>query len=171
MDQASAKLCLGAGGVRIDRAVSAELLQAVAPQAIEAAVETAVCAANQRAEVLAALRRELEDAQYNAALAARRYEAVDPAIRLVARELEARWENALLLVRNAEVRIAAAERASLAEPPPAPQELLRLAQELPRVWNAEAADMRLKQHILRILLVEVILDRSESNDELVLTLH
>ncbi len=171
VDQASSKLCLGAGGVRIDRAISAELLKAVAPQAIEAAVVAAACAANQHAEILAALRRELEDAQYNAALAARRYEAVDPAKRLVARELEARWENALLLVRNAEARIAAEERVCITKRPPDPQELHRLARELPRVWNAETADMRLKQHILRILLVEVILDLSESTDELVLTLH
>ena len=57
-------------------------------------------------EIRQALCRELEEARYEAALAARRYEVVDPAKRLVARELETRWNTALECVADLEDRIA-----------------------------------------------------------------
>ena len=88
-------LCLGFGGVRVDRAVSAQLLAAVAPHAVEAALEATTQARKLDEEVRRAFSRELEEAEYEAKLASRRHEAVDPDKRLVARELEARWESAL----------------------------------------------------------------------------
>jgi hypothetical protein len=89
-----AGLCIGIGGVRVDRAVAELLLQAVSNHAVDAAIRAVDLASQEDEGVKLALRRELEQARYEANLAARRYEAVDPAKRLVARELEARWNNA-----------------------------------------------------------------------------
>src|SRR5687768_5807921 len=88
-------LCIGIGGVRIDRAVAHEILDAVSERAVEAAILAAEQAERTRQDVIAAVRRELEQAGYETSLAERRYELVDPAKRHVARELEARWNDAL----------------------------------------------------------------------------
>ena len=86
-----AGLCIGIGGVRVDQAVVAQLLEAVSEHAIEAALRAADQVARADDEVRCAVERELEEARYDVSLAARRYDAVDPTKRLVARELEARW--------------------------------------------------------------------------------
>ncbi len=89
-----AGLCIGIGGVRIDRAVALQLLEAVSDRAVEAAIFASDQAERSRKDVIAAVEREFEAARYDASLAARRYELVDPAKRHVARELEARWNDA-----------------------------------------------------------------------------
>jgi hypothetical protein len=162
--------CIGVGGVRIDRAVSLELLEAVAPHAVAAAMKVAEQASRQRDDVFQALARELEEARYEARLAQRRYEAVDPDQRLVARELEARWESGLGRMKEFESRLAEEKARAAACPPVDTQALLRLAEDLPRVWNS-SSDMALKQRIVRILIQEVIVDVDEATNENVLTIH
>jgi DNA invertase Pin-like site-specific DNA recombinase len=90
-----AGLCIGIGGIRVDRAVTAQMLEAVSGRAVEAALIAAEKAAKADGAVHRALERDLEAARYDASLAARRHELVDPAKRHVARELEARWNAAL----------------------------------------------------------------------------
>ena len=87
--------CISFGGLRPDQAIAAEILKAVEGNAVEAALEAATRIAEQRSQQHQALSLELEQAHYEARLAARRYEAVDPDNRLVAAELEARWNAAL----------------------------------------------------------------------------
>ena len=98
--------CIGIGGVRIDRAVTAQIVEVVSEHAIDAAIQAADQAVKADNEVRQALRLELEEARYDASLAARRYELVDPAKRLVARELETRWNTALERIAHLEDRIA-----------------------------------------------------------------
>jgi len=90
--------CISFGGLRPDQAVAAEILKAVEGNAIEAALEVAARVAEQQRQRHEALSLELEQARYEAHLAARRYEAVDPDNRLVAAELEARWNASLVAV-------------------------------------------------------------------------
>src|SRR5215469_6766227 len=79
------------GGLRVDDAIEAALLQLVGPAAITAAIVAEAEAAVQRDQVQEALLRDLEAARYAADRAFRQYDAADPANRLVAAELEARW--------------------------------------------------------------------------------
>jgi hypothetical protein len=71
-------MCLGAGGVRLDRAVAEQLLQAVSGHAIEAATQAEERAHVRDDDVRLALNKELESARQ----AARRYQLVDSAKRL-----------------------------------------------------------------------------------------
>jgi Recombinase/Recombinase zinc beta ribbon domain len=87
-----AGLCIGAGGVRVDRAVALQLLEAVSDRAVEAAIFATDQIERSTNEIIAAAERDLEAARYEVGLAARRHELVDPAKRFVARELEARWK-------------------------------------------------------------------------------
>jgi DNA invertase Pin-like site-specific DNA recombinase len=164
--------CISFGGLRPDQAIAAEILKAVEGNAVEAAVEAAMRIAEQRRQQRQALALELEQAQYEARLAARRYEAVDPDNRLVAAELEARWNAALGRVGGVEARFRQLETTSQETARiPDKESLVSLAQKLPAVWNAETTDMRLKQRITRILIQEIVADLDESAGEIVLMIH
>jgi DNA invertase Pin-like site-specific DNA recombinase len=165
------QICLGVGGIRVDREVTRQLLLAVAPHAVEAAASAYEVATSQGRERLDALRKELEDAAYNARLAQRRHEAVDPDKRLVARELERRWENTLQRVRELESKVETIEFEIAAAPPVERERLVSLAKDLPRVWNASAEDMRAKQRLVRALIQEVIVDVDEEKREAVAVIH
>ena len=90
-----AGLCIGIGGVRVDRAMATKIIEAVSDRAVDAAILAAEQTARAGDDVRRGVDQELEEARYEASLASRRHEAVDPGKRLVARELEARWNAAL----------------------------------------------------------------------------
>jgi hypothetical protein len=100
-----------------------------------------------------------------------RYEAVDPDQRLVAAELEARWNTALQKVRELEQKLEAFDRGLQHVPLPSKELLVSLAQDLPAVWNAPSTDMRLKQRIIRMLIEEIVADVDESRRDIVLLMH
>ena len=150
--------CIAFGGVRVDQAVSGEILQVIEPMAIDAALEAAQQIAQQHGERTHALQLELEQARYEARLAARRYESADPENRLVASELEARWNVTLCRVRELESKLDQVQRESAAAPAIDKAELFRLTEDLPSVWNSPASDPSLKQKIIRILIQEIIAD-------------
>jgi hypothetical protein len=100
-----ARLCIGIGGVQIDRAVALQILEAVSDRAVEAAIFASDQVERSRKEIVAAVEQDVEAARYDTSLASRRYKVVDPAKRHVARELEARWNGALEHVAGLEIRI------------------------------------------------------------------
>jgi excisionase family DNA binding protein len=164
-------VCLGIGGVRVDQAIARAILEVVSDHAVKAAILAEERFAHAQHDIREALERELEEAQYEASLASRRYEAVDPAKRLVARELESRWNAALERVAQLQERLATLQ-AGLAQRRPIDRAaLLALAQDLPAVWNAPTTDTRTKQRIVRILVLEVLIDLDNAADEVVLTIH
>jgi hypothetical protein len=163
--------CISFGAWRVDQAVSAEILRVIGGNAVEAAVEAVEQMRRQEQENRKALELELEQARYEAGLAARRYEAVDPENRLVATELEARWNRTLGNVDALERRLQTEAGEKSALPIPDQELLLSLAQDLPAVWNSPAADMRLKQRIVRIVLQEIVADIDQEQREIVLLLH
>jgi hypothetical protein len=163
--------CISFGGLRPDEAIAAEILRAIGGNAIEAAIEAADRVAEQQRERRRVLMLELEQCRYQAQLATRRYEAVDPANRLVAAELETRWNEALEQVRKLEQQLQEYDAGAISAPVPDRDALLSLAQDLPRVWNAASTDTALKQRIVRILVQEIIADIDEQNHETVLLIH
>jgi len=170
-DQNATGLCIGVGGVRVDRAVAAQLLAAVSEHAVDAAIRACEQAVQADAEVRQARERELEEARYEASLAERRYNAVDPTKRLVVRELEARWNTALERVAELEERITRLDRTMTDRPRIDREALMALAQDLPAVWNAPSTDPRTKQRLTHILVKEVVLDLDETSNEAVVTVH
>jgi excisionase family DNA binding protein len=95
----------------------------------------------------------------------------DPDNRLVAAELEARWNVALQSAGEAERRLRQNELPENATRIPDKETLSSLAHDLPAVWNSATTDMRLKQRIIRILIEEIIADVDEATTEIVLMLH
>ena len=163
--------CISFGGLRVDAAVSEEVLEAVSENAIQAALEAAEQMQQKRRDLRTAIELELEQARYEARLATRRYESVDPDQRLVAAELEARWNTALQKVKGLESKLHEFDHERQSVPAPNKQTLLSLAQDLPAIWNSPSTDMRLKQRIVRILIREIIADVEEKSREVVLVIH
>jgi len=163
--------CIAFGGLRVDDAIEAALLQVVEPSAVAAAVAAEAASADRRDQAREAMMRDLEAARYAAERAFRQYDAADPSNRLVAAELEARWNRVLLRVGELEAKIAAHDRAT---PPPTARPLpalATLADDLAAVWKAPSTDARLKKRIVRTLIREVIADIDAEAGAIVLLIH
>jgi len=105
--------CIAFGGLRVDDAIEEALLTVVGPGAIAAALAAENEAKGRRDQVREALNRDLQAARYVADRAFRQYDAADPANRLVAGELEARWNKALTRVTEVEGKITAHDAATV----------------------------------------------------------
>jgi len=163
--------CIAFGGKSVDEAVSRQLLRVVGPAAVESALMAAEEQARQRDEVLDALRRDLEAAQYAAQRAQKQYDRADPDNRLVADELERRWNAALQQVRQLETRIDQHTHTNKNATVPPREEFLELASELEDVWNSPTADVRLKKRIVRTLIHEIMTEVDAAAGEVILVIH
>jgi excisionase family DNA binding protein len=170
MDCASDKKCVGFSNMRIDAAVSAEVLSAISPLALDAALQ--LIAARERAgtERLRQSELALQQARYEVTHARRQYDATDPDNRLVAGELERRWNDRLAAVARLEEQI----RNLRNEQPRALHDderatLLALADDLAQLWNHPAASNETRKRILRAVLEEVVV--TAEADRLHLVLH
>ena len=149
--------CLSFGGLRADQAVGAEVLRVLKPLGIDAAIK----ALEAQTSEMSAARRQLDlgltQARYEAAHARRQYDAVDPANRLVAGELERRWNEALQAAHRIENEIGALDAK---KPPPLGekerQHLMQLGADLERAWSHPAASAATRKRILRAALHEII---------------
>ena len=132
--------CISFGALRIDEAVGGEIVRLLQPLGVEAAVRAITDCEHQAGEKRRQIELELEQARYEAARAQRQYDAVDPDNRLVAGELERRWNVALAavgalqeeleaLVRQRPATLSAEER----------QRLLQLGADLETAWHHPAA--------------------------------
>ena len=148
--------CLNVGGVQIDEAVAKAFLAAIAPAGLSAAVRAAEHLQADHDGALAQWRLAVQRAQYEADKAERRYRAVDPDNRLVARGLEAHWEQCLRALEQAQAELAQRQQQ---RPHPLTDDerrrLLGLGEDLSRVWHAATTSSRDKKELLRTLLEEV----------------
>ena len=163
--------CIAFGGLRVDDAIEAAVLKVVEPGAIAAAIAAEAEAGQRRDQVREALGRDLEAARYAADRAFRQYDAADPANRLVADELEMRWNKALARVAKIEAKIAGHDAVAPSRVEAGPLTFTTLAGDLRAVWTASTTDARLKKRIVRTLIREVIADIDAEAAEIVLVIH
>lgn len=157
--------CQHIRAARIDEAVVDAFLSAVAPAELDALSR----ARRTQQQMDTALRRsaehQLERKRYAAALAERQFNRVDPDNRLVAAELERRWETALNEVRAAEEALAQQASpksiAQMAINKGLNDKVVSLAGRLPPIWANEATTDAQRKALLRCLVDKVVLDRGE----------
>jgi DNA invertase Pin-like site-specific DNA recombinase len=166
--QLGQRRCFGFGGKRIDETIAAEMLRAVAPMAIEAAREAERMLRDEGNDRRHIAELELQQAQYDASLAERRYAACDPDNRLIAAQLEKSWEAALQRVEACRQRI---DRMHEQDAGTACPDLAGLADDLSAAWNAPKTTMRTRQRLVRALITEIIADVDEAAGEIVLVIH
>ena len=140
------------------------------PAAIQAAVLATEQEKVQQDEIISALKRELEAAQYTARRAEKQYNTTDPDNRLVAGELERRWNDALQKVQLLESRIEQAVRGRQVAPATR-EEFETMAGDLEAVWNHPETDARLKKRIVRTLIEEVVVDVDGHAAEIIAVVH
>jgi DNA invertase Pin-like site-specific DNA recombinase/predicted DNA-binding transcriptional regulator AlpA len=164
--------CLSVGAVQIDGAVSGAILAALAPAGLEAAVAAAERCEADRDSALAHWRLAAERAAYEAQRAERRYRAVDAENRLVARGLEAEWEQRLRELEKAKAELARREheqpRSLGAEDR---RRLQSLGADLNTVWEAPTTTSRDRKELLRTLIEEVIITVNKAEQRAHLTLR
>jgi excisionase family DNA binding protein len=145
------------GGLRVDRLVSEQLLHCLTPFSSEAAIEAIESLQGANDERIQQKVLALEHARYEVVRARRQYDAVDPENRLVAAELERRWNYAL--TREAQLE---AELAALQQCRKRPltdiqkRELMTFARDLPGLWSDPRSSPEHKKRLLRIALREIV---------------
>jgi len=170
MNHGAAHTCISFGSLRVDRAVADEVLAVLQPIGLQAALR----AIEQRADDSQAKRRQLElaleQARFEASRAQRQFDAVDPGNRLVADELERRWNERLVQVsqRQADIEAEDAQQGPVLMPQQR-EALLALGADLPRVWDHPAAGNESRKRILRAVIKEIVARVAESRIEL--TIH
>lgn len=156
--------CLNVGGCQIDAAVTEAFLTALEPAGMEAALLAAERLEADHDAALDQWRLEVERRRYEASLAERRYRAVDPDNRLVARGLEAQWEARLRELGEAEAEM---DRRQRQRPRHLSDDersvLLALGNDVRHVWSAPTTTERDRKELLRTLLEEVtfVIERAE----------
>jgi len=164
--------CLNIGGVQIDAAIAEAFLAALVPAGLEASLEAIKQFEADHETALAQFRRDVERARYNAQRAERRYRAVDPENRLVARGLEAEWESALQELKSAESELSNREHARPRSLTREEREaILSLGKDLKKVWSAPTTSDRDRKELLRTLLEDVTLRVERDNYKAHLTLR
>src|SRR6266700_7052356 len=147
---------MNVGGQAIDAAIAEAFLTALAPAALQACLAAAEQLEDGHDAALAQWRRQAEQARYQAARAERRYRAVDPGNRLVARGLETEWNTALQQLADAEAEQARREAARhRALSPQERAAILALGGDLGVVWDAPTTTDKDRKQLLRTLLDEV----------------
>ena len=81
--------------MRVDTAVGAEVIERIQPLGVEAALAALATSGREQAEKRRQVELALKHASFETSHARRQYDAVDPANRLVAGELERRWNERL----------------------------------------------------------------------------
>ena len=161
-------LCQSLAGPVVDDLVGREILTALEPAGLEASLAAIAEVERERAEGSRHWQLRRERARYEVERAARQYQAVEPENRLVARELERRWEESLKVQRQLEEEYERWQRTAPSRLSTADEEAIRsLAADLPTVWRAGTTTAAERQRVARLLLdgVRVTVDKTSERVE------
>jgi hypothetical protein len=148
--------CQHIAGPALDDWIARQVLDAVAPAALEVSMAAATQAEDERATLDKLWRQRIERAGHAAGRARRQYQLAEPENRLVTRQLEADWEAALAETARLEAdyqRFAQEQPATLT---PAERAAIQaLAGDLPQVWHATSTRQADRKELLRILIQDI----------------
>ena len=151
----------------LDGVIAEEMLKALQPAELELALAALNELESRDQSILRQWQMRLERAEYEAALAERRYQEVDPANRLVAGTLERRWNDALVHLEDLKKEAAEFQRqeAHVATPEQKAQ-VLALARDLPRLWRAPTTQSKDRKRMLRLLIKDITVEKPGNQKQL-----
>ena len=163
--------CQSLSGARLDAFVAGQVLAALQPAALELHLAAAEDLEKQRQQLHQNWQQQLERARYEAERAARQYSEVEPENRLVARELERRWEEALLAQTRLQqdydqfcaqrpAKLSAAQRAQVRQ----------LAQDIPQLWSASTTTAVDRQRLVRQLIEQIEVEVQGNSEQVKLAI-
>lgn len=169
-NQLAAARCITFGGMRVDRVIAKEVLDRLQPVGVEAALAVIDARNQRRSEKRRQLELALQQARYEAARAQRQYDVADPENCLVAGELERRWNERLVAVRNLEAEIGCLDADKEPILTDAERErLMALGRDLVQAWESPGATSETRKKIIRTVISEIIVDII--GDSLALIIH
>jgi Recombinase zinc beta ribbon domain/Recombinase len=164
--------CQSLSGQRLDALVSQQVLTVLQPAALELHLAAAADVEQERQRLHRHWEQQLERARYQTDRAARHYHAVEPENRLVGRELERRWEEALREQRRLEEEYDRFARDQPATLSVAERDQIRsLAQAIPALWHAATTTPADRQRLVRFLIERIELRVHGTTDQVEITIH
>src|SRR6202043_138505 len=158
----SRKACMSVAPKPLDDAFGERLVSGITPMTIELALEALTSLEERDKAIAAQWRRRIERARYDVDLAERRYEAVDPANRLIASTLEKRWNDAMQRLLELEAELANFERQTLRTiPAEQKRQILQLGRDFPRLWTAPSTAARDRKRMLRLLIRDITVTKGQ----------
>jgi hypothetical protein len=166
------KTCHGLKAAAIDGLVSAEVLRALEPAALELSLAAIADIERDRERLHRHWRQRLERARYEVGRAERQYQAVEPENRLVARTLEGRWEETMRELKQLEEdydRFLRGQPARLSEEERA--RIRALSRDIPALWHAPGTTAADRKEIIRLLVERVVVRVRRDSEEVEATIH
>jgi DNA invertase Pin-like site-specific DNA recombinase len=164
--------CQSVAAIPIDRLIESLVLHAVEPAALELSLRTAEHLGRDRDRIHASWRQKLERAKYEADRARRQYDVAEPENRLVARELEHRWEQALATLRRQEEDYARFQAEQPRTISATDRKRIRaLADDLPALWTSATTRGTDRREVVRLLLDHVEIHRQGQSEAIEVTVH
>jgi hypothetical protein len=165
-------LCQHVAGPCLDACVSEQVLAALAPAALELSLAAAQQVEQERAALTQLWQHRRERAAYEAQRAARQYQAVEPANRLVARTLERAWEDKLA----AQQQLEEDDHRFVREQPrvltaPAREAIRQLAADIPALWAAPTTTAADRKEIVRQVVERVEVDAQGTSEQVQVRIH
>jgi DNA invertase Pin-like site-specific DNA recombinase len=166
------KLCQSLVGTPLDELVVEQVLAALEPSALEVSLRVAENIEQERKALSAHWERQLERAHYEVERAYRQYNASEPENRLVTRNLEKKWEEALA----AEEKLKHEHVKFLAEQPTAlsvneREAIRKLASDIPALWSSATTTVQERQELIRLLIERVLVTVEGTTEKVTVEIH
>jgi DNA invertase Pin-like site-specific DNA recombinase len=169
--QAGGRYCVAFGGGLVDRQFSERLLDVISPLGVEASLRALDELASQDDERYQARSRKVEQLEYETQRAFEQYNEVDPRNRLVAAELERRWNEKLRELEETRASLRDLKRETRSVTSEDRDRLLAMGRDFSSVWHSDQCSMELKKKIVRTVVEEVIAHVEEDGKRLRFVIH
>jgi hypothetical protein len=149
-------------GDKVDKAIGELLMEVVTPMSLEVALNVQEELQRRFEQTDRIRRQQVERAQYEASLARRRYMQVDPDNRLVADSLEDEWNTKLHALHETTQeyeRLRQGDQLALDEQKK--KEILDIARDFPRLWKNPRVSYRERKQMVRLLIEDVTLVKTQ----------
>ena len=168
--QSGGRYCLGFGGSTIDRKFAEELLAVLSPLGVKASIAAREKLDSETDGHVEMLRRRVEQLDYETTRAFEQYDEVDPRNRMVAQQLEQRWNTKLGELERARSQLCETEQSRRGATPEERRKLVTLGENFELVWNNPDCSMEIKKKLVRALLEEAVV-RESPKGKLEFVLH
>jgi hypothetical protein len=156
----------------LDEPISTRVVEVMKPKHIEVAIRALEEVERREKALEHQWRMRIERAEYEAGLAQRRYEAVDPANRLVAGTLERQWNDALVKLEEIKEEFGQNQRKNrITATEQQKAELMKVANDLPRLWKAPSTKAKDRKRIVRLLIKDITVERLAEPKKMMLHLR
>jgi len=163
--------CIGFGGALVDRRLSEELLHVLSPLGVEASLKAIEELGSDMTAQRTALSNKLEQLKYEAHKAFEQYDAVDARNRLVAAELERRWNEKLEEIDSVRQCLSSLEGERQALSCEEETRIREMGERFAAVWDSQDCPATLKKMLFRTALEEIVARADKANNTLHFTLH